>query len=97
LCFALFFQGFFFSYLFLSRANNIHILGLVHVVSLVFNHFASWLAFVGLFVQPHKCLAWASSSLPPSLFPLPNYVAPLDGIKILGIPFDSIFVVFSFL
>jgi hypothetical protein len=87
----------FFSYLFPSLATYIHIFGPVHVVFLVFNHFVSLLAFVGLFVHPHKCSTWASSSLPLGLFPLSNYIAPFDGIKIHDIPFRSIFVAFFFL
>jgi hypothetical protein len=50
---------FFFLHFFPSLANNTHILGLTHVITLVFNRFPSHLASIGLFVQPHKCLAWA--------------------------------------
>jgi hypothetical protein len=44
--------GVFPSYLFPSLANGIHILGLVSIVSFVFDHFISQLMSMGLVVQP---------------------------------------------
>jgi hypothetical protein len=49
---------------FLSLADDIHILDKVHVISFAFDHFASQLSYVKLFVQPLKCSAWASFGLP---------------------------------
>ncbi len=63
------FQGFFLC-LFPCLADDTHILGPTRVVSLTFDHFVSQLAFVGLFVQPHKCSAWVSFVLPLRLVPL---------------------------
>ncbi len=47
------------SYLFPSLIHDTHILSLAHVVPLTFDHSIFQLAFVGLVVQPCKCLAWA--------------------------------------
>jgi hypothetical protein len=41
---------------------------------------------VGLFVQPYKCLAWVSSSLPHGSV---KFYYPLDGVKNFGVPFGS--------
>jgi len=70
-----------------SLVNDTHILGLAHVISLTFDHFASQLTFVGLFVQPHKCSAWVSFVLSLEFAPLAEFCCPLCGIRILGVPF----------
>ncbi len=63
--------------LFPSLANDIHILNLAHVISLAFDHFASQLVSMGLFVQPRKCSTWVPFSSPLGFIPLPNFVALL--------------------
>jgi hypothetical protein len=75
-------------------ANDTHIFNPTHVISLVFYHFISQLVFVGLFVQLYKCSAWPPSGLPPRFIPLIEFCRPLDGIRILGIPFG--FASFTF-
>jgi len=42
------------------------------------------MVFVGLFVQPYKCLAWVSFGLP---FGFIKIRYPFDDIKIFGVPF----------
>jgi hypothetical protein len=84
-------------YFFLSLADDTHILDLAHVVSLAFDHFASKLVFMGLFVQLCKCLAWVPSGLLLVFILLSKFCCPLGGIKILGIPFGSTSFTSSFL
>jgi hypothetical protein len=92
------FQGFSLCVFFLLYIpRDTHILIPTHVVSFAFDHFASKLAFVGLFVQPHKCLVWAPFSLPHGFVLLVELCCPLGGIKILGVPFGFAFFAFSFL
>jgi hypothetical protein len=42
------------SYIFPSFVDDIHIIGLVFIVHLVFDHCVSQLAFMGFMIQPHK-------------------------------------------
>jgi hypothetical protein len=49
---------------------------------------------MGLFVQPHKCSAWALSGLPPGFIPLIEFCYHFNGIRILGVPFG--FISFAF-
>jgi hypothetical protein len=84
-------------YFLLSLANDTHILDLAHVVSLAFDHFASKLVFMGLFVQLCKCLAWAPSGLLLVFILLSKFCCPFGGIKSLGIPFGSTSFTSSFL
>jgi hypothetical protein len=56
----------------------------------------SWFLWDCLF-NPTSAQLGLLSVYPLGLFSLMNYVAPLDVIKILGIPFGSIFFAFSFL
>jgi hypothetical protein len=87
--FALFFGGF--------LADDTHILDPTHVIFFVFDHFAFQLAFEGLFVQLHKCLALAPSGLPLGFILPIGFCCPLDGIRILGVPCASTSFAFSFL
>jgi hypothetical protein len=82
-----YFLGVFSSCLFPSLANDTHIIGLAHVISLTFDHFASQLAFVGLFVFSLGFVC------------LTSWVRPPCGIKILGVLFgfaSFVFVLFCF-
>ncbi len=76
------------SCLFPSLASDTHIFGPTHVISFAFNHFASQLAFIGLYVQPHKCSAQVLSSFLPRFVPPAKFCCPPCGIRILGVPFD---------
>jgi hypothetical protein len=84
------------SCLFLSLFDDTHILGLAHVVSLALSHFATQLVFVGLFVQPRKCLDWVPFKLSLGIVPLVELCCPPNGIKILGIPFGLTSFTFFF-
>jgi hypothetical protein len=53
-------------------ASNTHILNLAHVVSFIFNHFASQLTSMGLSIQLRKCSTWVLSNL------LPRFVPPIE-------------------
>jgi hypothetical protein len=53
--------------------------------------------FVGLVIQPYKCSTLSPLGLPLG-FSLPfGFCYPLNGIKVLGVLFGSIFFSFSFL
>jgi len=81
--------------LFLYLANDTHILDHVHVISFAFDHFASQLSYVKLFVQPRKCLTWASFGLPLEFVFLVEYYCFQGGFKIFDVPFDFVFFVSS--
>jgi hypothetical protein len=40
-----------------------------------------------LFIQFHKCLAWALFGLHPRFVPPTEFCCPFGGMKILGVPF----------
>jgi len=82
--------------LFLFLADGTHILDHVHVISFIFDHFASQLSYVKLFVQPHKCSAWALFGLPLEFVSLVKYYCFQGGIKIIDVPFGSVFFISSF-
>ncbi len=82
--------------LFFFLVDDTHILGHVHVIFLIFYHFASQLSYVKLFVQLCKCSAWASFGLLPGFVSLVEYYCFQGGIKILDVLFGSIFFIFSF-
>ncbi len=84
-------------YSFPSLTDDTHILGFIHVVSLVFECFVSQLAFMGLLVQPCKCSTWVPSSLSLKFVPLVEFCWPLYGIKILGVLFGFASFASSFL
>jgi len=89
-----YFLGVFSLCVFPSLANNTHILGLTHVVSLAFDHFDFLLASMGLSIQHHRCSTWIPSNLPPKFVPLTKFCCPPHGIKILGVPFGFTSFVF---
>jgi hypothetical protein len=67
----------FFSYLFPSIVDGIHIIGHLSIVSFAYKHFKTKLCVIGIFIQPQKCVAWLSSGLPsnfntPSQFTTPS-------------------------
>lgn len=64
----------FFSCIFPSFTNDIHIIGSAYVIPLVFEHFISQLAFVKLMVQPHKCMNQLPSSSLLDFFPSIKFV-----------------------
>jgi hypothetical protein len=86
LSFTFFWGGFPFLF-FLSLANDTHIFSLAHVVFITFDHIASQLAFVGLFIH----VASATPRLYLTYFlgssPLSNFYCLLDSIRILDVPF----------
>jgi len=53
--------------------------------------------FVGLIVQPCKCLAWSLLGFPLGFSPPFGVYYPLNGIRVLGLPFGSASFSFSFL
>jgi hypothetical protein len=72
------------SCLFCSLVDNTHILNLAYVIPLVFDHFVSQLAFVGLTIQSHNCSVWAPSSLPFWFAFLASLCYLIDDIRIKG-------------
>jgi hypothetical protein len=53
---------------------------------------------MGLFIQFHKCSAWALSGLPPKFVPLVKFCCPpLGGIRIFGVFFGFAFFTSFFL
>ncbi len=61
------------SCIFLSL-DVIHIIGHASIVPLIFEHFVFHLAFVGLLVQPCKCMIWLPFGLFFGFFLLVNFV-----------------------
>ncbi len=92
----LFFRGFPFLSL-LSLANDTHIFGLTHVIFLTFGRFASQFTFVGLFIQPCKCLTWVHLTYFLGSSPLSSFYYLSDRIRIFGVPFGLASFVSSFL
>jgi hypothetical protein len=79
------------SCLFISLVIDTHILNPTHVISFAFDNFVSQLVFMGLFVQPWKCLFYVPFGLPLGFVPLVKFYWPPYAIKILGILFDFFF------
>jgi hypothetical protein len=84
-----------FSYTFLSLTINTHIIARTFVSLLIFECFVYQLAFMGLVVQPCKCMAWSPFYFPFDFSPLIDFCCPSNNIKVLWILFKSFY--FSFL
>jgi hypothetical protein len=54
----------FFSCLFSSIVDDIHIISPPSIVSFAYEHFQIELCVIVLSIQPHKCVAWSPSCLP---------------------------------
>ncbi len=67
-------------------ANDIHILDLPSLVPIAFDHFASQLVIVGLYVQSCKCDVWSPFGLPLSFSPLMVFVAFQTTLEFQGSP-----------
>jgi hypothetical protein len=81
------------SWFFLLLIDGIHILNLVSLIPLAFNHFASQLASEGLVVQPCKCTTWSPSNLFAIFSPPHGFCYLPNGIQVLRVPCG--FVLFS--
>jgi len=53
--------------------------------------------FMGLIIQPCKCLAWSPLGFPFGFSPHFGFCYPLNGIRVLGVPFGFASFSFSFL
>jgi hypothetical protein len=84
-------------YFFFSLVDDTHILSFVHVVSLVFDHFASQLATTGLFIQFCKCSTWVLFGLPPGFVAPIEFCCSLGDMKIIGVSFGFAYFASSFL
>jgi hypothetical protein len=51
------------SCLFLSIADDIHIIGPLSIVSCAYEHFKIQFRAIGFYIQPHKCVVWSSFGL----------------------------------
>ncbi len=79
---------------FFLLANDIHIVNLTSFIPLIFDHFASKLTIVGLYVQPRKCDVWSPFGLPLGFPPPPHsFCCPPNNIKVSRVPFG--FLLFS--
>jgi hypothetical protein len=67
-------------YLFLSIANDTHIIGPPSIVSFAYEHFQIELCVIGLSIQPLKCIGWSPFSLPPNFNTLIQFTNPSKGI-----------------
>jgi hypothetical protein len=89
--------GVFPSCFFPSLVDDIHIFSFVHVVSFVFDYFASQLATTRLFIQICKCSTWVLFGLPPGFVAPIEFCCSLGDMKIVGVPFGFVYFAFSFL
>ncbi len=79
----------FFSCLFPSIVDDIHIIGPPSIISFTYEHFQIELYVIGLSIQPQKCVAWSPFSLPPD-FNIPSqFTIPLEIIKIFKVPLGT--------
>ncbi len=91
LCVVVFYKGFSLFISFPSWTTFTSLTFIIHIF------FTILFAFVGIVVQPCKCSTWSPSSLSLGFSPPTNVCWPLDGIWVLGIPFQSISFFCSFL
>jgi hypothetical protein len=52
--------------LFSSIVKEIHIIGSLSIVSFAYEHLQIKFCAIGIFIQPHKCVAWSPSGLLPN-------------------------------
>ncbi len=87
----------FFSYIFPSIIDDTHIISPPSIISFTYEHFQIELYVIGLFIQPHKCVAWSPSNLPPDFNTPSQFTIPLEGIKIFKIPLSTSSLTSSFI
>ncbi len=76
----------FFYYLFPSITIDNHIIGPPSIISSAYEHFQTKFCVIGFSIQPHKCVTWSPSYLPP-YFNIPSqFTTPLNWIIVLRVP-----------
>jgi hypothetical protein len=59
------------------------------IVSFTYEHFQFELYAIGFFMQPQKCVAWSPFGLPLDFNTPFQFTTPLEGIRVLGVPFST--------
>jgi len=83
--------------IFPSIVDDIHIIGPPSIVSYAYEHFQIEFHAIGLSIQPQKCIAWSSSSLPPDFNNPSQFTTPFERIKILGVLLGTLIFTSSFI
>jgi hypothetical protein len=52
---------------------------------------------IGLFIEPHECVAWSPFGLPLDFNTPSQFTNPSEGIRILGVPLDTLIFTSSFI
>ncbi len=72
-----------FTCLFLSIINDTHIIGPLSITSFTYEHFQTKFRALGIYIQPHKCVAWSPFSLLFNFNTPSQFTTPSKGIKLL--------------